>query len=188
MTPLMDEFPIRKSLPQTHSLQIGRITTKYARLEWELRKTLYTALDIGAKEGRQAVISPRAQDYIPIIQNILVIRKISAPRIDVPKIKKFVEKIKKFRDALAHGVWIKHSATRQPVLQVVSGAYSPMPGAKKVSAKIHPQAVIVTAQNLRDIAKGIDIQINNVRAWRKEIAGAINALQQKHPLLNSRTR
>ena len=60
----MPTYPVRRKLPVAYSTEIGRIITRWAWLEWELKRVAYTILEIGPKEGRLSVREPRAHDYL----------------------------------------------------------------------------------------------------------------------------
>jgi len=51
--------------------------------------------------------------------------------------------------------------------QVVAGSYVPSPGGKSIKAKLEPQAIEVSLQNLREIIAGVE-----------SATGAVNVLIQ----------
>ena len=151
----MAVYLTRYRLPVSYSTEIGRIITRWAFLEWRMRETAYLLLDIGPKEGRLAVREPRATDYLTMLEDLIRLKSLKT-KINFKELRKSLEATKSLRDGLAHGIWLKHGATKQPVLQIVSGSYPPTPGAQTVKARIDPQAVEIRLQSLKDITREID--------------------------------
>ena len=111
----MQMHPIRRRIPQELTRQIGRIVTKHALLEWEIRQVCYAILEVGQKEGRVAIREPRSADYMTMIADLLSIHGITVSA-DPKELGKALKNFKFYRDALCHGVWIKDPQAKHPVL------------------------------------------------------------------------
>ena len=75
----MPTYPVRPNLPVAYSTEIGRIITRWARLEWELKRIAYTILQIGPKEGRLSVREPRAHEHLTMIEDLMRVRGLDLP-------------------------------------------------------------------------------------------------------------
>jgi len=160
-------------------MQIGRIITRHAILEWQLRQVCYRILDVQQKEGRVAVREPRIINYMTMIEDLLTIKEIDVS-IDTKKFKKSLNEFAFYRNALCHGVWIRDPKTKLPVLQFTSwelGFPPGMPPGRK--AKIDPKSAKIRLKFLRNLAKAIDLSIQQVRQLEKEINAKLKALQKK---------
>ena len=168
----MATHPIRFRLPTNYSTEIGRIIQRWAFLEWRMRSIAYLLLDLDPKRGRIAVREPRCTDYLIMIEDLIKLRSIKFNTKDKrhKNFKKKLVELQSFRNAIAHGVWLKHSATQKPVLQVVAGSYPPSPGKETVKARIEPQAVELDLENLKHIRTGIEAAITTMGRVKIELA------------------
>ena len=178
MEPQGGTYPVRLRLPVDYSTEIGRIITRWALLESRLRDTTHTLVDCGPKIGRLAVLEPRAQDYITMIQDICKVLKITTT-FDFKDTRKRIEEIKFYRDAIANGIWLKHEGTKLPVLRVVRGKYQ-LPGSgKSFKARIDPQSLVIDLPTMKQLRKGIEMMIVRVDRFRREVKAEIDARKQK---------
>lgn len=176
----MPEYPVRHKLPAAYSTAIGRVITRWAWLEWELKRVAYAILEIGPKAGRLSVREPRAHEYLTMIQDLMQVRKLSIS----DKLKRHMKPVKDtlvqhgdLRNALAHGIWIKRDDTSLPVLRIVSGDLfrrvnlpSSLP-----KAKIEPRALAIELRALRSMVDDIEGLIKFVQALRREIESQLAA-------------
>ena len=115
----MATHPIRFRLPTSYNTEIGRIIQHWALLEWRIRSIAYLLLDLDPKRGRVAVREVRINMYVTMIEDLSKIRSIKLD-IDTKQLKKNLEKLAYLRNAIAHGIWVKHPQTLKPVLQIQS--------------------------------------------------------------------
>ena len=180
----MPTYPVRRKLPVAYSTEIGRIITRWAWLEWELKRVAYTILEIGPKEGRLSVREPRAHDYLTMIQDLMRVRNMSISddlKRDLKPVKQTLIHHGDLRNALAHGIWIKRDDTPLPVLQVVGGDLF-----KKIQfpqstpkAKIEPRALAMELPALHAMVNDIERLIQFVQALRREIETQLPASPDK---------
>ncbi len=172
--PLMGTYPVRRRLPTKYSTEIGRIITRFAFLESQLRAMTYKLLMVNDKQGRLAVRAPRVVDHITMIQDLAALAKLEL-KVDWKKLKAFCREAESFRNRLAHGIWLKHSGVKTPILQDFSSAYTQ--GGSDISKKprINPIAVRVSLDQLRHIANAIE----NLSDRILEIERRINSEMQK---------
>ena len=148
-------FKLRKKLPTAHYAEIGRIITRFAQIEMQLRVLTYRVLGVGEKPGRLAVNQFRAGDQITLIKDLTQLRGLKM-NVDWGSLKKRLKELESFRDRLSHCIWMKDPDSKIPIIQDFSTAYIPglPPGTRP---KITPLAVSVPLKKLQDIRKGGDI-------------------------------
>ena len=71
----MKTFPVIKRLPTNYYTHIGRVVSRWAYLEWKLRRIVYALLQVGPKHGRIAVREPRVVDCIVMIEDLMFLEK-----------------------------------------------------------------------------------------------------------------
>ena len=180
----MPTFPVRKKLPVAYSTEIGRIITRWARLEWELKHIAYTILQVNQAEGRLSIREPRASEYLTMIEDLMQVRGLSIStelKPHMKQAKKALEKLGNFRNALAHGIWIKRPETRLPVLQLPSGGLVKLPRTTKKlpKAKIEPRALAIELSGLRAALRDIEELTRFIRAMRDELVVQVYASPDK---------
>ncbi len=179
-SPEMGEFRVRDELPITYYRDMGRVIFHWARLESELKDTIYTLLSVGRKEGRIAVRTPRADDIVQMIGDLLSIKGLKT-KVKLKEYKSAVQTLRGARDNIAHGIWVDHPGSDHPVLQRTSGSISPEPGQKKVSARIFPSAMEVEPGNMRTTAEQIAYLIGIAVTLKAEVKVQIQAQRKEFP-------
>lgn len=174
----MPTFPHWYRLPTNYSTNIGRVVTRYAFFEAQLRHAIYLLLDIDVKAGRVAVRNPRLDDAITMILDLMAVKSIKTS-IDLKFLRKECKKIESFRDKISHGVWVKHSGTKLPVLQVTAGSYARTQGGESVKARITPQALAIGPDDFKSFLRAIDIALEHVGMLRQEIHQQIESSRKK---------
>ena len=176
----MAEYPVRRRIPTAHSIQIGRIITRWAVLEWRLRNTIYALLGIGPKEGRITVREQRAENYITTIKDLMKIKRISI-QFDLIKYIKFLKILREHRNNLAHGIWLKHPDFEEPVLQLIKGKWNPDPSNPKTKTKrvIDPEGALIRPQELRQFSQLIDKAIDAAAQLEDQVTRALASSRQK---------
>ncbi len=177
--PEMGEFPIREELPLQYYRDMGRVIFHWARLENELKDTIYTLLSIGRKEGRIAVSNPRADQLVQRIGELISIKGLKT-NVKLKEYGAAVQTLRTARDNIAHGIWADHPGSPNPVLQRTSGSTTE-PGRKKVSARIFPGAVEVEPGNMRTTAGQIERLIKIAVTLKTELKSQIQARQKESP-------
>lgn len=178
--PEMGEFPVRDQLPVSYYRDIGRVIFHWARLENELKDVIYTLLSIGRIEGRIAVSTPRADQIVERIADLLSIKGLKT-KVKLKEYQSAVQILRVGRDTIAHGIWVDHSGSKNPVLQRVRGSISPKPGQKKASARIFPGALDVEPGDLRKTAQQIEHLIGIALALKEEMKTQTQGPQQESP-------
>ena len=153
----MPTFPPRHRLPTAYSTEIGKIISRWAYVEWRLKSIVYVLLMIDPKQGRVVVPQASAVGAFQMVQELLPLRGIK-PSLDLKAIKEQLENIEEFRNAVAHGVWLKHDQTVLPTLQITRklklflgfGAGLPK------TAKVDPRPLPLKLETLREVVIKID--------------------------------
>ncbi len=170
-------YPTRYRLPVSYSTEIGRIMTRWAYIEWQLEQITYRVVGVGQKIGRLAIREPRIDAHITMIEDVMKLRKITV-NTDLTKLSIGLVQLKNFRDAIAHGIWIKHPSTKLPTLQYTKGKWSiaAMPNTKRV---VEPQGFPITIEILREFVWSLKGAAHTVSKLETEIAAQLSASPQK---------
>ena len=170
-------FPLRYRLPVAYSTEIGRIMTRWAFIEWQLEQITYRVVGVGQKIGRLTIREPRVDAHITMISDVMKLRKITVST-DLKKLSDGLVQLKNIRDAIAHGIWVKHPFTKLPVLQITKGKWS-IPGMPSIKRVVKPQGVPVTIEQLREIVESLKGAAHTVSKLETEIAAQLSASPQK---------
>ena len=154
--------------------------TRWAFLEWRLKNVAYRLLGVNPKEGRVAIREPRAEDYLDMLQDLILIKSLKI-EFDFKEFKRVINILEGHRNRLAHGVWIKHPSHRSPVLQLTKGKWQPDPTNPKIRAKrvVEPEGVLIRLTELRQFAPLIDAAAKGVEQLEQAVALALEASPQK---------
>ncbi len=179
--PVMGTYPVRRRLPTKYSTEIGRIITRFAFLESQLRAMTYKLLMISDKQGRLAIREPRVVDHVTMIQDLAVLAKLDL-KVNWKKLKEYCKEAESFRNRLAHGIWLKRSDTKFPVLQDFSSAYTQGGPDIPKKPRIHPLAVPVRLEQLHHIANALEKLSDTILKIERRINSAMQkAWQRKRP-------
>jgi hypothetical protein len=129
--------PIVTDLPVNLLREIGRVMVCQAHLEWRLSIILYDLLDLDRTAGRLAVREPRAPEYLDLIQDLMELRKVSAPNTDFATLREALVATTNQRDQLAHGIWGRPRGSQRVYLRLTKGHWQPEVKGK-VKRKILP--------------------------------------------------
>ena len=174
----MRTYPVRYRLPTKYSTAIGRMITRFAALEAALRNLIYALLELDPKMGRVAVRNPRIQESFTMIQDLMGLRSFTTT-LDIKRLASDCKKLEQFRDKIAHGVWVRHSRSDLPILQVTAGTFPEKPGGKSIKGRIRPGAVNVTLESFRSHTRGVDIAFKADKQLGRELGAQHRALHKK---------
>ena len=171
-------YPPWYRLPASYPQQIGRFITRWAYLEWRLKQSAYKILDIGPKQGRLAVQEPRIKNYITMIEQLLRASKIHLST-DFKTLKTGLENLEIKRNAVIHGIWIKHPNFQTPVLQSTKGTWPKKRRTPGESRKIQPEGIPVSADHIRQWVRSVDDANRLITIFEKELDHALQASRKK---------
>lgn len=185
MAARVSTYPVIRQLPDEYYPLIGKIMVDWSYLENLLRDSVYMLLHLDRKKGRIAVRSPRANEMITMIEELLDASSLST-KAKTKEIKKALTTVSAARDALAHGLWIKHDQTEIPVLQVVSGSFPVEEGKPSAKARLTPIAMATTPADLGKTLQDIRNLTGVIERLKDEIEGQTGPLpeipQERRPL------
>ena len=121
---------------------------------------------------------PRADEYITMIQDICRVLEISTT-LDFKDTRKRLAEHKMYRDAIAHGIWVKHGGTNLPTLQVTRGSYQIPGSGRSFKARINPQSLVIDLPTMKNIQKAMEIMIVRLTRLRGEVYAEIAVKKQK---------
>ncbi len=163
---------VRYRLPVSYSTEIGRFISRWAHLEWIMQETAYTMLKMSPKIGRIALREPRVNDYLTMLEDLTKICGITISW-DWQKLRNAARPMEKFRNQLAHGVWLHDPNSKYPTLRQARGRYPSRPGAKTENAKINPASMPVPLRELKNAIAGVDRFNSIILEIKSEIAAQL---------------
>jgi len=155
------------------------MVARLAVIEGRLRNIVYALLEIPSEYGRIAVRSPRVEDAFGMIQDLMKLRgftttvQLKGQNGLVPA----CNELERFRDKVAHGIWVFHGNSPTPILQVTAGSYS-LHG-EKHNARIAPQALAVKLKDFQGFAKLAAEALKGVDQMSKELKSQHRALLRR---------
>ncbi len=173
----MRPYPIWYRLPTNYSTAIGRMVSRFAVLESALRNLIYALLELDRKMGRVAVRNPRIKDSFTMIQDLMGLRSFTTT-LDIKRLASDCKKLEQFRDKIAHGVWVRHTQSDLPILQVTTGTFPEKQGGKSFKGRIRPAAINVTLESFRSHTRGVDVAFKAVKQLGRELLVQHRALHK----------
>jgi len=174
----MATHPVIDRLPDQYLLLIGEIVTAWALLETELKKAVYMLLDVGPKQGRTAVRSPRAKEIAEMIQELVLIEKLS---ILSPEFKEFIsllDELERRRNQLAHNIWLTGPAG-EVIVQNLQGSWPKVSSDRHPKKRVDPEGIAIVPDHLIELRNAIRSAINQTRLLHGSIALALPALRNR---------
>ena len=167
----MATAPILRELPPSYIAGIGSICFEWAMHEHVVRLITYELLNLGPKHGRVAVRSPRDDEQITMIRQLMGLEGIVVESVDLADLADRIKTLSKIRDLVAHSIWLKHESGAI-MIQDLTGSWRPDPKGPRVPKRIQPGAVFVEENDLQHIATAI-------RATRAMSEGLLREVQEK---------
>jgi hypothetical protein len=174
----MAVHPVIEKLPDQYLLLIGEIVTAWALLETELNKAVYTLLDIGPKQGRTAVRTPRAKEIAEMVQELVLIERLP---ILSPKYKEFIallDELERRRNQLAHNIWMA-GPSGEIIVQNLQGSWPKLKADRHPKKRVDPEGIALTPDNLTDLRDAIRSSIAETRLLQASIANAISGRRER---------
>jgi hypothetical protein len=145
--------------------EIGKVIVGYASVEWRLSDMLYAVLSVGPKQGRLAVVEPRAPERLDLLGELAALRGVRLSSLlgirtkpNLLKLRNEIEWCRAQRALIAHGLWaFDPDNLGQTYLRRVTGDWRPdQKDRQKVSRKIKPEAILYDTRKCRALRKRID--------------------------------
>jgi len=173
-------FLILKRIPTDYYTHIGRFISRWAFLEWRIRRLTYVLLGVGNEKGRVAIREPRINDSITIVEDLMFLDNLVSP-IDLAKMKATLVQVESNRDKLAHGLWIKHPNYKIPILRDTKGSHEQRSHMSKTArkAKIFPKQTIVNIEHFKNWVAVTDGAIRAIEMIGKSVVRQRRALHRK---------
>ncbi len=176
----MREWKIVVDLPDAYAAAIGKVVTHWAYLERLLNTIAYQLLNVSPKHGRVAVRSPRADDMVTMIGQLMTLEKVTTT-VDLPVVINAVRALKNGRDLIAHNVWVIDPETGSLLVQNLSGNWKPDPAGPKISRRITPEAVELGPEELAELKGAIEAACQAAIKLSLDIAAQLEASRKKPP-------
>lgn len=177
----MNVYKITVDLPDKYAALLGAVIVHWSYQEQLLADLTNALLNIGPKHGRIAVRSPRADEYVSMIQQLMLLEKVTCDPVDLDQLGKDLKELQTIRDCLAHGVWFLEPNTGLPAVQRISGNWKPDPKGPKVARRITPEGIVIDEKGFSVIIKALKATIGRTHKAHEEIAAKLEASRKKHP-------
>ena len=150
----MQQWTAVTTLPASLNEGVGACIVAYAALETAINGMIYMLLDLSDDEGRIAFKDFPLPERWRIIKDLMDLNSITT-KIDFNGMDNKLDKVKKARDALAHGVWVE------------SGSDFAIRKMKPGARKKKPVVIIQTDTSLNKIHMNIlSVYADTLAAWR----------------------
>jgi len=156
-------------LPATFSREIGRILVHWAYLEHSLQRLIWFLLEISEPEGRVAVREPRVEDRFDMIRDLADLKSVPLDKKAWAGVKKECEKVRTYRDLVAHGLWVLYPDDIWRVQQLRGQHTENVEGPPHRSRRIAPGTVLITLDGLRRTTQHIKTVIEGLIPLEKRI-------------------
>jgi hypothetical protein len=105
------------------------------------------------------VVVPQASavQAFQMVRELLPLWEIEADPKGLKAVKRRLERIEEFRNAIAHGIWLKHDKTDLPALQITRSLplFADLDNGS-TKAKVDPRALPLELKRLREVVNEID--------------------------------
>lgn len=169
-----------KHLPPEIAAELGQLIPLWTILFWQFVTLACLILNINHKDGRIVLREPRIDEYVSAIEDLCTVRKIKTPT-KLAKLKAALHKYEEKRNLYTHGLWLWAPESKQLFVRLTKGNWSASVGKKsqKVKRRITPEAVPVTAYELKQLRRDIDKAISEVGNATREIESELSSLRNK---------
>ena len=125
-------------VPTGYYKEIGELIVLWAMQEWMLAGCLCKLLAIDRKQGRIAIGSPRVEECVKRIRQLLEVKDLTV-QTDLSDLKRRLKEGEQARDLIGHGVWIVPDGTNQLCVQDTSGSWDLDQTQETVSRRLYPE-------------------------------------------------
>lgn len=175
-------------LPDDLATLIGKVIAAYSRLENNAIYLTALLLQLNKVEARIALRNPRPAEALDMALDLFNLKAIRL-NTDTASLRLKLEKAKADRDAIGHGMWLRHPTTNELYLRLSRGSWDKgMTGGDKISRTIFPQAISYGPNECRLVLKNIEDALQGVAAVGAELDLALKAFPERFrplaPVLN----
>lgn len=149
------EAKVIRKLPAKLERQIGRVAILYSNLEHSFTAMVGTILQLHKSEARLVLQSPRVQDRLDVVQDLLALKGFH-PNFDFDGYREQLADTNNKRNDIIHGVWLKHPHTGEIMLRLTRGYWDKKANEPRVKRAIFPEAVTMSAKDCGRFAKQIE--------------------------------
>lgn len=173
------EADIVHDLPDDLAKLVGRVVVAYSRLEYNLSAMSALLLQLNKAETRIALRMPRAVDRLDMALDLFAIKAIE-PSTDTAALRILIERACQGRDAIAHGLWLRHPGTGELWLRLARGAWpkDATQGAK-IPRSIYPQAIPYGAADCAELLAVIEQCLEQTNELGKDMTIAQNSFPDR---------
>ena len=174
----MNTYHITVDLPEKYASLIGAIIVHWSYQERLLADLTSALLNVSIKHGRVAVRSPRADEYITMIRQLMMLEGVECNSVNLNKLATHLRALDGIRNLVAHGIWFVDPTTEFPAVQNISGNWKPDPKGPKIARRIIPEGVVIDESGFRKIITSIKSTIQTTHSAHTEIVKKLEALRK----------
>lgn len=182
------ESEIVHRIPDEIATLIGLIMVSFAKLEYKLTMLCGFLLQLNRAESRIVLREPRAEDRLEMALDLFAIKAVEV-KLDTDSLKAKVTNATRMRDALAHGLWLKHPDTGEFYLRLTKGSWPKnVTRGNTVKRIIFPQSIPYSAKECRETLETIEQALLEVESLGFELDDALDQWPERFrppaPVLN----
>lgn len=172
----MSTSPVVKGLPSAIAASVGRIVSRWAYQEWLLYSLSYDALGINPKQGRVAVRQPPIGQLMPMIEDLLLLRGVTA---NLKQLAKDIQSVKERRDELVHAVWVR--PPEGLAIQDTRGTWKKFHKRQsyRITKKMQPGFKLITPDYLKTLRADLEETIHQTEHLRAGLNAVLTSLQTR---------
>lgn len=159
------EIQAEKNLPDHINLEIGKIVSSWAVLEFALKNIIFDIMDVSQQEGRIAVKDKGASNLLDTIRELLNFKNITV-ETNLISLKTDIEKIQGQRNNITHNVWVIHPETKKYCLGLVRGKRS---DDSKIKRILVPEPMPFDLEFFQDLQNNINTIISRIETLINEL-------------------
>jgi len=175
----------RVDIPKWLATSIGRLMAEQSDLEWQFEEVIRILLETDIKRGRMVAVGMNLRGQIKLASNLILCHgatKSFAKTLDA--IAKEAEKLKTFRDRLAHGAWGKIG----PDWYVLSASGARSLGGNTVSRAYLPSREKMTRRLVASHLRRVRTCRRNMRSLRASLRAALPPSPYRSPEQHHQSR
>lgn len=156
------EADIIHTLPDDLAAIIGNVIAAYARLEYNLTTLSAMLLQLNKAEARLALRTPRATDRLDMALDLFAIKAL-VPVGDMAALRTLIEEASAGRDAIAHGMWLRHPEDGQIFLRMARGSWpKAMTEGHRISRTVFPQSIPYGVKDCAETLEKVELALRRL--------------------------
>jgi hypothetical protein len=167
-------------VPASISREIGRIIVRWAYFEYSIQQVVWLLVGVDQITGSFSVREPRVTERIDMIQDLASLRSVKLKdELWFQAYRVQADAAQSHRDLLAHGLWTSYPDGSFRVVKTRGQHPKSRKQVPHRSRKVSPEALSVTAKELRWITGIIDLLVTDAVSLKKSVQEKLEASPSK---------